>query len=578
MKIPIVVIHEGNQPYVFKCLKETLRHNPLNDLILLGDDTNSSMSKEIGVKHIHINSLPVSGERTLFLKHFVNYSSNSHLFEMRCFFRYFRLFEFMKTYNVEKLVHLDSDVALLCDSSVWQNVENGFSIPKERIENPLRMANSNHTAVKTFEYIRKFIDLCNDIYVTKKKFHLIEEKVNYHKNVSGGICDMTICYLLNLTEKNVTNLCDPSASISGGVIMNNITSSEGDLGINQYEMKNGLLSLYVENDKYYLYDTIRKKKQLLLNIHFQGTSKKLLGEDYNSVAYEISSLPNIIHIDNSLKTVEETIKQPKTLVVLHGNSRGSEVAWQSLYNRVLKPLNADLALVLPKGEEKNSLYERAKYIKLIDEYDDWGDCIDEILQEENMEPNIILNWRNILLKNEYTGLWGCVKKDNKKLTGSGAIGFCHRYYMRKLIIDNQLDKKYDRFIIGRTDTYYAADHPDLDNDFTWIPEGEDYGGICDRHLVVNKKDVLKCLDVLLWVIKQRCTFLGNPEHVEQLFWKSLNLNIKRFKRTLFLVKSKTDKTRWGLGQTYIKNLDVVVKYDSELNMTLSNLHELKPTE
>ena len=288
MRIPIVVIHEGNQPYVRKCLEETLRHNP-NNVILLGDDTNVSMCKEIGVKHIHINSLPVSEQRVLFTEHFVNYSSNSYLFEMRCFLKYFRLFEFMDTYKVDKVVHLDSDAALLCNLNVWQHIENGLNIPKERKEAPLRMSNSDHTAVKTIEYVRKFIELCNDIYVTKKKHYLIEEKVNYHKKVPGGICDMTVCYLLNITEKNVSNLFDPSSSTCGGVTMNHIGCSEGYLGLKQYEINNGLLSIYLENNRYYLYDTIRKKHQLLLNLHFQGTSKNLLDN-----GHDISTLPNII--------------------------------------------------------------------------------------------------------------------------------------------------------------------------------------------------------------------------------------------------------------------------------------------
>ena len=43
-----------------------------------------------------------------------------------------------------------------------------------------------------------FEDLFNDIYINKKKFKLIEDKINYHKenNISGGICEMTLCYLL----------------------------------------------------------------------------------------------------------------------------------------------------------------------------------------------------------------------------------------------------------------------------------------------------------------------------------------------------------------------------------------------
>ena len=260
------------------------------------------------------------------------------------------------------------------------------------------------------------------------------------------------------------------------------------------------------------------------------------------------------------------------MIILYGNSRGTEVAWESTYQRVMKPLKADLALVLPFGEKKNSLYERAKYTKLFNEYDDWGDCIDMIAKKENLEPIIQQNWREILLKIEHTGLCGGVKKGNTMLRGSGLIGFCHRYFIKEFIKEQQLHLNYERFIIARTDTYYAADHPVLDNRWNWIPEGEDYMGICDRHLIVNAESVLKALDVLVWSLKQKCTFLGNPEMVEKLYWTSIKLKIQRFPRTIFLVKSKSDQTRWSECATYIEQLGVYCKYDSELNMTLSNLN------
>lgn len=275
---------------------------------------------------------------------------------------------------------------------------------------------------------------------------------------------------------------------------------------------------------------------------------------------------------NNNVITNEQLDSPKTLIILYGNSRGTEVAWESMYQRVMKPLKADLALVLPFGEEKNSLYQRAKYTQLFNEYDDWGDCIDMIAKKENLDPVIQQNWRDILLKNEYSGLCGGVKKGNTMLHGSGLIGFCHRYFIKEFIKEQQLHLNYERFIIARTDTYYAADHPDLDNRWNWIPEGEDYMGICDRHLIVNSESVLKALDVLVWCLKQKCTFLGNPEMVEKLYWTSIKLKIQRFPRTIFLVKSKSDQTRWSECATYIEHLGVYCKYDSELNMTLSNLN------
>jgi hypothetical protein len=262
----------------------------------------------------------------------------------------------------------------------------------------------------------------------------------------------------------------------------------------------------------------------------------------------------------------------KTLVILMGNSRGSEVAWRSLYDRVLLPLNADLALVMGKGEKENSLYKRAKYTKFFDEYSDWGECIDMIARRECLDYDTLDKWRSLLLQNDMTGLWGGVSKHGKNLPGSGAIGFCMRYFAKELIIEHSLTDKYDRFIITRSDHYYISDHPLLDDKFEWIPTGEDYGGICDRHLVIRKENVVKALDVLSWCLKLKRTLPGNPEYIEYNYFNRIGLDIKRFNRTFFLVKTKDDMTRWGECESYIDYLGIYVKYKSEYTLSLTNLY------
>lgn len=87
--------------------------------------------------------------------------------------------------------------------------------------------------------------------------------------------------------------------------------------------------------------------------------------------------------------------QNKTLVIIVGNSRGSEYAWNSLNERVLKVLNADLGIVGSAGEKYNMLYGLAKYVKLTPDYHDWGDCVNYILNRENVD---FPNWKeNIVL-------------------------------------------------------------------------------------------------------------------------------------------------------------------------------------
>ena len=47
-------------------------------------------------------------------------------------------------------------------------------------------------------------------------------------------------------------------------------------------------------------------------------------------------------------------------------------------------------------------------------------------------------------------------------------------------------KKYKYIIYTRFDQYHTDVHPRIVNDEILIPEGEDYSGICDRHVAFPK--------------------------------------------------------------------------------------------
>jgi len=116
------------------------------------------------------------------------------------------------------------------------------------------------------------------IYIYESKLHLIENKIKSHKKENGGyraggICEMTMCYVLS-NEKliEVQNLLQPSVGKDGetNVFNNVIQSGDGEISNSQY---------HKHIIAYTIFDTINKKNYNLMNIHFQGRKKKLLNHE-----------------------------------------------------------------------------------------------------------------------------------------------------------------------------------------------------------------------------------------------------------------------------------------------------------
>jgi hypothetical protein len=259
---------------------------------------------------------------------------------------------------------------------------------------------------------------------------------------------------------------------------------------------------------------------------------------------------------------------PKTLVILIGNLRGGEKAWQTLYENLLDVNEADLALLI--GETRESyqnatLFERAKYVWPIDEFDDWADAIDQINGTE---------WRQRLLPfltDQSDGILGGVQD----FKGSGAIIFMMRYFLSQHLQTTGLLKAYDRFVITRADHYYRCRHDLslLSNHFIWLPRGEDWNGITDRHIVVPRQHVLAALDILPPVIQHpqqysRLLREGNPEQLIRQRWKEGGLlpYVRRFDRMMFTCGETGDTSRWRqLGGEVEEG--VRLKYEKEYKAT-----------
>jgi len=268
------VIHEGDNNYVEKSLKITSKNN---FIFLVGDSSLAHFDKFENITYVPIDKYKKNKDIKNLKNHFVNYSTNDSYFEWFCIQRPFIIKLFLEDYNLKNIFHIDSDNILLKDITRYK-FEKKIATITPKNESPLSMVSSIHSALIDDNFTNIYRNLYEDIYLNKSKHYLIEQKINHHKNhgIKGGICDMTIYYLMNklnlIDSQNLlnTSLYENSREV---IFMNNMNTGEGIDSIDQFKKRNKGIKIF---NREYVFDKINNKKISLMNIHFQGKSKKYL--------------------------------------------------------------------------------------------------------------------------------------------------------------------------------------------------------------------------------------------------------------------------------------------------------------
>ncbi len=262
----------------------------------------------------------------------------------------------------------------------------------------------------------------------------------------------------------------------------------------------------------------------------------------------------------------------RTLVITLGQLRAHQLTWANFKENVLDQLNADLAVCVPNDaffDFTNPFYVNARFRWLIPDAPDLSDTFDRIQRLLGGSGD----WRVLC---DVPDHWiGRIAQSNQ--TGAAAILFILRWFMLDNIRADRLTEVYDRFVITRSDYYFLCPHPPLeylDAESLWVPDGEDYGGLCDRHLVVSATNLVASCnlidELLLRPSQMREAMIEkfNTWNIEKVIAFHLTRNglisrVKRFPYVMFLVRARDDPTATGTGN-YMPDMDMVVKYTSEL--------------
>jgi len=290
----------------------------------------------------------------------------------------------------------------------------------------------------------------------------------------------------------------------------------------------------------------------------------------------ITCVVMLFNSSTAVQVIHNSTKHKDVLVVVIGQLRGGEMVWESLRRRLLKPWNADLALMTDINDEhnlKSSLFKDAVYKWHVPEPDDWGDVLDQI-------PGIREDWRKQvcpMLDGQFLGgVKGCH-------TGSSGILLASRYLLQQRLRQLRSDgTSYKWVVLTRADYLYACDMPSLDQfkdephsfvaDAYNVPDEQGYRGITDRFSVLPGDLADKVLDVPRSVLSDPSFWkeLGvhtrgschagricNLEGVLARYCQREGIQMHRYRHPAFTVRQAGDPGSWSKGW----HMDTLDKYD-----------------
>ena len=260
----------------------------------------------------------------------------------------------------------------------------------------------------------------------------------------------------------------------------------------------------------------------------------------------------------------------KVLVVALGQMRGSSITLGNFKRYLISELDADLAICTTSDDNfdiANPFYQAAKYRWISPHYDDFADAFDKAAQVAGSESN----WRSSL---RAKGNWcGGIKESGR--SGMGSVPIFLRWFLWKNIEAIGLNDYYEHLIVTRTDFMFLSPHPtveQLGRDKICIPNGEDYTGLNDRHIVIPMEKAESVLDIFTNINTNPDAFadiLSKSEHCNieavikvQLFMQKILGDVTRFPYIMYLARSDNDPTSFSQDILH-HELGHYVKYQTE---------------
>lgn len=275
----IVIIHEGYAWYLPYVLYQAKFASPNSDVVLIGDN--------LEFEQIHVESLSnFEGDNIRqFKRYYSHMSTNPKWFEIFCFLRWFYLLNYMRKYQIQSVLHLDSDVLLyssiedIKDAYFNMDWKCAYLIPKQDFDSFVWTA-SPHVSYWTIDALEDFCSFIINSFKKEEYLKLYQKKWDWHQTQqkSGGICDMTTLYLY--WEANSGRIINLAKSHKANVFDHNINISL-NYNLNQYLTEDGLKKVHFVNNKpFFFRDDEANELDRVHALHLQGGAKKYIKRFY----------------------------------------------------------------------------------------------------------------------------------------------------------------------------------------------------------------------------------------------------------------------------------------------------------
>ena len=188
------------------------------------------------------------------------------------------------------------------------------------------------------------------------------------------------------------------------------------------------------------------------------------------------------------------------------------------------------------------------------------------------------HWRDLFQLDDQ--FMGGVIEENKTYNGSAGILVFFRWFLLKSLKENDLLTKYDRFIITRSDFLYQVPHAQmnlLDKNCIWIPKGEQYGGLTDRHVVLSQENIEVYLNILNSFIESPDLYVSymkkhNVHNLEKMIKTHLDYNnvlnkVKYIPYVMYSIRAENGSTRWSKGD-WSNEHNYFIKYRTEYDNSI----------